>query len=88
MDTLSNAGRNLLSFDFGANTDHIKDFEWSTLTFLCIYESIFARSFSLCISCSFPKAKTACGEYFCENEKIDFESSIRVLVIDCTSNKD
>jgi len=28
-EALTSAGRQLLSFDFEANTDHIKDFEWS-----------------------------------------------------------
>ena len=32
-DALTTAGRHLLSFDFEANTDHIKDFEWSAFSF-------------------------------------------------------
>ena len=37
-DALTTAGRHLLSFDFEANTDHIKDFEWSAFSFFfCVF---------------------------------------------------
>ena len=32
-EALTSAGRQLLSFDFSASTDHIKDFEWSASYF-------------------------------------------------------